>query len=173
MSSMQRMIQVLRGQTALAQKVFFAIPLTDAWTIHQIRNEVRRQGVAISDNHKLHACLESLRDAGLLKSGPGFQLFRREHAITPADLERTKERVEGPGEQPVAEVVDKPEAPETVFEQLAKIGGRARLIADQLNTLADDIEMAALSVDQRSQQLSAGEQKVKKIQELMRELAGA
>lgn len=149
-----RFEQAIRGQTAAALKVYDATPITEAWGVRQIASELHRLGSSM-DFKVISGCLGSLVDSGLIaRDSKGA--YRR----VPV-----RERIPAPDPQPQPEPmttkeVTKPkdEAPST------KLGA----LAARLRSLADELDDAALAIDEQIEGMQADSRRLKQLQELLK-----
>lgn len=136
---MTRLISKLRGQTTLAQKVFDCVPIESTWTLHEINNEMMRQGRHIERN-VLEACVSQLVDARLVKQhGSKPYTYNREPVITGKPKKETPVKKEL---EPVRQPID----PLSRIENLAH---RLREIASEFDTVA--LEIAEMRDKEKSQ----------------------
>lgn len=155
MLSPQRQHALLDGCTALARKVYAGVPISEPWNLHEIKVELLRQNVTISQ-HVIAGCLRALVDSGLVRELEAQTFIR-----TP--VKNMKE----PSMKPklVTPETQETSSPEpTIFEALAAI-------AVQLRTLADDIDSVALKVNAASEAENAELQKLRQLQSILKSIA--
>lgn len=184
--TMSRQRALLNGQTAIARKVFSAIPITESWTARQIYSELCRLGHSV--DFKVQAgCLAALICAGLVIE-PTAGNYRR--AAVKQFVELTKPEAK-PGKTVIAaevtaatrnkdiEMEAKPAAalkpaliknPAPHIDKLAMISNQARGIADQLKDLASNIETAAIEIDEQIKTGNEETAKLKQLQQLLKSL---
>lgn len=175
----ERAKQLLQGQSGLAQKVFGAIPIMEAWSLAQIKAELERTGKVGSITHpQLLGCLRDLSDAGLVGE-PQREWFRSRVKL-PAETPAPKEI-----EKPMPPVAEKPmpvpAAPQpNVLDRLAGLANELGDIADHLrhrlarvNKIAQELEDVALAITQERENSEAGMAKLKQLQSILRDLSPA
>lgn len=184
--TMSRQRALLNGQTAIARKVFSAIPITESWNARQIYAELCRVGHSV--DFKVQAgCLAALICSGLIIE-PTTGNYRRaavkqfvEHIKPEAEQTRTivaAEVIAATSNKDI-EMATQPapalkpalvKTATTPIDKLATISNQARSIADQLKDLASNIETAAIEIDE---QIKAGNEetaKLKQLQQLLKSL---
>lgn len=154
---------VLAGQTAIAQKVFAAIPANSnsAYNAFEIARSLKALTGSCPDINVLRGCLATLKGCGLIKEVvPGS--FRR------VEL-KDKEKVEMPKSAVVmaipAKVVET-----SPLELLSGIATRLRGAAAGLGALADELDSAAIAIEDRAAAGAHELAKVKQIATLLKEL---
>ena len=55
---------MVRSLTAIAQKVYTAVPASEAWSVSFIHSEMGRLGSSTRDVAIVYGCLNSLKEAG-------------------------------------------------------------------------------------------------------------
>lgn len=140
-------------QSGVAKKVYDAVPLNEIWSIKQIALELQRQGVA-RDISIVQGCLKSLKDTGLIKeANPGcFQRVKPRAESEPAKKDPIMATTPAPPSQP-ADPVDK----------LAAIGTKLRGLSQMFIELAEDIDEAALALDEKA---SGNDEELAKLRQL-------
>jgi hypothetical protein len=68
--------QTLKQQTAIAQKVFAAIPKSEAWTARKIYAELRRLDAKVRDVRLVEGCINTLIESGLVNEHPRGHFIR-------------------------------------------------------------------------------------------------
>lgn len=153
--SQSRFLQVHRGLTESARKVYDCIPAQEGWGFAQINAELKRRNIGLQYN-VMQGCVKALIDSGLAKEQrPGE--FIREPVRPAASIKTTQE---GNGETDVAPIIVMPHEPEkpstglTATDKLGALAARLRtLSADALQLhhrlvgIADDIDTIAIEVE--------------------------
>lgn len=158
-----RTAAVLAGQTAIAQKVFAAIPpsRSNAYTAFEISRCLAAVGGSSPNIHVLRGCLATLKACGLIKEVvPGS--FRR------AEL-KDKEKVEMPKSAVVMAIPAKA-VEASPLELLSGIASKLRAAAGGLGALADELDAAAIAIEDRAAAGAHELAKVKQIATLLKEL---
>lgn len=140
-------IQQLNGQMA---KVYNALPAQDTWTVKQITAELARTGQQIENRALMH-CLGMLRDRGLATESPKLN-FKRAHTPKP---ESPAPELAQPTEPTQPESINAmPETPRKgPMELLADLASKARQFADELDSAALEIEQEFQNSEAKSEQL--------------------
>lgn len=130
--------QKLAGQTTLANKVFQCVPISEPWGISQISGEFGRTLGRVAEHTTLRGCLTSLAEAGLIKSSQKNTLFQRVPVKAEKPTIIKKEEV-------MTTPANKPQAStESVLDLFGDI-------AKKIRSIADDIDAAALKIEEASQ----------------------
>lgn len=160
-----RFQSIRQGLSAVAQKVYDATPIAEEWTTNQIHAELARQGANL--NHAItQGCLRSLVGSGLV-SEPQRGLFRRVKVRQPAPGGGSKEKEDSE----VAKTATAPAATETnPIDKLSALAARCRRMMDLQKELAEDIEMAALEIQDHIAKNDEDMQKLKQLQQLLKSL---
>ena len=145
-----------RELTPVARKVFECVPVQEAWTAFRISAELKRQGTP-KDRRLIDWCLSSLIRDGLIKHD------------TPADTyQRVEPRVVALNLVPKEpEVNAKKPSP---MERMAALAERTRRLSLDLKVLADDIDAAAVLIDEEINEAGNDTKKLRQLQTLLKEL---
>lgn len=136
-----RLQRIEANQTSIAKKVLAAVPICESWPATHILSEMGRSGIR-TDLRTVTGCLDSLRDDGLIKeTARGF--FKR-------------------APQKEAPVVKEQKAKPDLLSRLSNITKLQRNLADELDTLALEIDEA----------LAGSSEELNKLRQL-KELLGA
>lgn len=158
----QRFQSIYEGLSTVCKKVYEAVPIQDAWTAQQIKNELeRRQSGVTRDAHVFAGCLNSLVHSGVVTEMPKGKFKRVK--VTIKDLTQpAQEEKEAP---PVtkAEVKATPSALSTI--------DRLSVLALQLKSLAGEIETAALEIEEQNAVNAEGRKKLEQLQALLKGIA--
>ncbi len=160
-----RSAALLSGQTTLAQKVYAVLPIgpAGAFSPLEIAKALRERTGSSLDIHTMRGCLARLKDAGLVKEiVPGS--FRRVEVKEKVKMNVPK--IATAAAPQVALVVTQPEP----MELLAGIASKVRTALVGLGALADEIEQAALVIEERASANVKELAKVKQIATLLKEL---
>lgn len=184
----QRMEQLLQGQTNITRKVYEFVPIQEAWTSPQILNAMRQQQ-RILDTRSLDYCLEALAHSGLIRRNAKDQTFQRQ-PVTPARAKKSApvpvptaagapvHYQEATKELPVTATpapapAPAPEPADDAIEVLSIFGRRLRALSESVQTLADDLDAAALQLEEvHQQQLASGQEELTKLRALREMLRG-
>ena len=155
--SANKYLVMLRSLSAIAQKVYAAVPASEAWSVSFIHSEMGRLGSTTRDVSIVYGCLNSLKEAGLVtESQRGC--FQRVAA------KPEKETVIQPTMQPKPPMTPiKTPAARSPMLVLSELSARFRV-------LADDMETAALEIDEMFTAKSAGAEKLAQLQQLLKSI---
>lgn len=162
--------RILEGQSALAQKVFAAVPIQEPWTTTNIYSALRRSGTA-ADARAMRRCLAELKDGGLIRE-PETGLFQR---VSPKnDVAREKDK-DMP--KPALKAVTGTKASEAgALDALASLASEVTLIAaefgQRMKALANRIEEVALTVESEREGNAEQIVKIKQLQQTLKSLLG-
>jgi len=157
----------LEGQATIAKKVFEAVPIRAAWSIHQMMSHLTKITKSHIDHRVMQGCLNALKDCGLVRE-PQRGFFQRVEVRE----EAVKTEVNGEIDVPKLKTESKPAAPASPIDVLDGIAGRLRRLRDDADTLASDIETAALVITEQEVETQAAVTKARQLQQLLQELGG-
>lgn len=161
MQSIARHEERIRNMSAIAQKVYNAVPASEPWSMTRIHAEMQRLGGSSRDSRIVQGCLNSLKDAGLVEE-PARLVFIRSAVRPDKPLQETA--------KPTTEKVEKTmslspaKQPRTPMAILTDLAARCK-------ALADDIETAALEIDEHVTAKGADADKLKQLQALLKGLS--
>ncbi|MFT2186333.1 hypothetical protein [Pseudomonas putida] len=163
--------RLLEGQSALAQKVFAAVPIQEPWTTTNIYSALRRSGTA-ADTRSMRRCLTELKDGGLIRE-PETGLFQR---ISPKNNDVAREK-DTDMPKPALKAVTGTKATEAgALDALASLASEVTLIAaefgQRMKALANRIEEVALTVESEREGNAEQIVKIKQLQQTLKSLLG-
>lgn len=164
-----RFQQRIQGQSSIAKKVFQFVPIKEAWDITQIISEMRRATRTNPDPHIVRGCINTLKESGLIDEISKNQFIRIE-VKERIEVPPIKE-IEIPAQQP-KEVMTKPQAEPTKkspIELLSGLSTRLSAISQSIKSIADDIDAAAVEIEDG---IAANEANVAKLRQLQVLLKG-
>jgi len=138
-----RFVQVVSGLSSIALKVYHAVPITEAWTAAQINSELRRQGVTKSTDI-VEGCLANLVDNDLVLEKP-MGTFRRIEVREPEKKQMAT--------TPALTVIATSAAPVDPLQVLAALSNRVRQLADEIDTIALQVDGMFAAVAKDSEKL--------------------
>lgn len=147
----------MRNLTAIASKVYAAVPAAEPWSMTRIHAEMQRLGGTWRDQRIVHGCLNSLKDAGLIEE-PERSVFVRV-AVRP-----DKPKPPEPTTTQEEKKMPTPKQPRNPMAILSELATRCK-------ALADEIETAALEIDEYVAAKDADSGKLKQLQALLKGLA--
>ncbi|WP_454737617.1 hypothetical protein [Cupriavidus necator] len=142
---------LLRGQTAIARKVFELVPIQDAWESKQIHVALQRTTRCSMDYRVLQGCLRALRESGLVFE-PKNGLYQR------TTLRKAMPTTHMNGTEPTRQ------PPTSAIELLTELSERAR-------QLAQDIDAAAAVIAEEAAQKEESLRKLVQLQSILKSLA--
>lgn len=153
----------MKNLSAIAAKVYAAVPASEPWSMSYINSELQRTGGITRDTRLLHGCLNSLKLAGLI-SEPERGVFIR--VPVRADKPKTQsERIQQPttteDKKMPAPAAKTPRHPLAILNELAA----------KCKTLQDEIELAALEIDEYVAAKDGDAEKLKQLQTLLKSLS--
>jgi len=158
-----RYASLCRELTHTARKVLDAVPINEAWPTHRITAELMRLGTP-KDRNILEGCLNSLMKDGLVIERPPGHWMRvplePEFAPAPAakdDIVPLK-------------TAGKAAEPLTPLKRISMLAVRARDLSKSLADFANDIDEAALIIDQEVADMGERTQKLDQLQQLLKGL---
>lgn len=151
--------QKLAGQTAIAQKVFQAVPIAEAWTVAQISQALHRTTGARLDRHTLQGCLRALADSDLIRCTEHGSLHQRV-AVSAAQSTPPKTK-ESTVTQPAT---PQQAAPASAIDVLGSL-------AQKMRALADEVDAAALALEEEQSRTTGEAAKLKQLKALLKEIA--
>ena len=153
----------LKNLSAIAAKVYAAVPASEPWSMSYINSELQRTGGITRDTRLLHGCLNSLKLAGLI-SEPERGVFIRVpvRADKPKAQPEPTHQIQTTEDQKMpAPAVKTPRNPLTILNELAA----------KCKTLQDEIELAALEIDEYVTAKDGDAAKLKQLQTLLKSLS--
>lgn len=178
----QKFNLILTQQTSICRKIFEFVPIGEAWTASQISTAIsRRQTTSTRPDMKtLEGCLNGMKDAGLIKEpqrGLWQQVVPRESVkIADASVKTaalTPQAEPGPLSAPHEEAalaVPAEAIPQaTPAQTFGELAVQLRLRGQALIRMADDIETAALTFEQRLDDMEAKLAKFNQLRALLTE----
>lgn len=177
--SQSRFDAIFSGQSAIARKVYGAVPMADSWNITKVVAELVRQGFA-HDQRTVAGCLDGLQRAGLINEVNRGE-FRRE-SIKGVSADRAVIRTAlvdarlsaglplPSGSCTASSQMDK-EAISSPMDILGDLATRAAGIAQAVKDLCTDIGNAAIDIQQRVEDAEADTSKFKQLQTLLKSMS--
>lgn len=153
----------LKNLSAIAAKVYAAVPASEPWSMSYINSELQRTGGITRDTRLLHGCLNSLKLAGLI-SEPERGVFIRVpvRAGKPKAQPEPTHQIQTTEDQKMpAPAAKTPRNPLTILNELAA----------KCKTLQDEIELAALEIDEYVTAKDGDAAKLKQLQTLLKSLS--
>lgn len=148
----------VRDLSVTARKVFDCVPVQEAWTSFRIGAELKRLGTP-KDRRLVDGCLASLVRDGLVEHNAAADAFRRvEPRVSSPTLNLVPKESEVSSEKP------------SPMERMAALADRARKLSADMKTLAEDIDAAAVLIDEEIADVGKDTSKLRQLQSLLKEL---
>lgn len=153
--------QKLAGQTTVAQKIFQFVPVGEEWTAAQVSQALSRTTGSRVDPKVLAGCLMTMADAGLVRTTNRGTFQRIAVSVQPAPIPcKPKEK----DEKTMATTAKTEKAGTSAIDLLAGI-------AQKLRDCVQELETAALAIEEDKAQVSLQAEKLKQFQALLKEFA--
>lgn len=162
--STKSLLSELQGMSAVATKVYHAVPINEQWSSEQIHSELIRQGHSHSKKIT-QGCLSSLKDAGLIREPS-------QGAFTKDPLQAKERNAPKHEKQKGVEVATATVAPPTQcpIDRLTALATHVRDIQKMVAKVADDIEAVAFEIIERDQDTDAEMSKLKQLKQLLKDI---
>lgn len=142
--------RLLQGQSALAKKVFAAVPVEEPWKFDKIHRVLHEMGKTSAHITAVHACLGQLKDAGIIRE-PERYYYQRPAIAVGVKVDR-KKKPEPPAKPPAkpidpVEPLPIPFKGQDVFppaEPVAKVTQITPTLAISQTPLQENLGMAKL-----------------------------
>lgn len=149
--------QKLAGQTTIAQKIFQYVPIAEEWGAPQIGQAMTRACGSQTDPRTLLGCLNKLAESALIRatSRGTFQRIPVSQPAAPQPQKQEKEiKVMAAPAQPATK------AATSAIDLLAGL-------AQKLRSVANDIDAAALAIEEGQTQNAVEAEKLKQLKALL------
>ena len=164
MTTATRITALTRGLNPSHRKVYDAVPITEAWSQSEIFAEVTRATGTAPAHESMKLILENLVERGLAKRDAQGRYQRI--VPGPAVPTKTAEQLE-PAEEAASVEPIAPAAPVTPMDLLAGLAQSVRDLAASMTRLADDIDGAALTVEEHLEKARSETVKLRQLRELL------
>lgn len=154
----------MRGVTQTARKVLESVPVMESWTLHKVVSDLHRRGVAI-DYRVVQGCVAALKDAGLVKEVAGGEWQKVIPRQQPIKAEPLPQIIPDLKPEPVP--MSKPQTHQDTKKHEAP-ATRLGSLAAKLRALADELDDAALTIDEQIEGMQADSRRLKQLQELLK-----
>lgn len=154
----------LRHLSSIARKVYEAVPKSEPWSLSYINSELQRTGGTGRDTRILLGCLNGLKIAGLVEEptrGTFIRVGVRAEKPKSAPIESQPQQ-----EIKTMQAIATTSAVKAIRAPIAILSD----LAARLRQVADDVETAALEIDEHLAQKSAGAEKLAQLQQLLKSL---
>ncbi len=175
-----RFNSLYKGLNDQTKRVYQAVPIKERWSVSQIIAEILRVNPSKNDHRSVLFCLNSLREAGLVKESAGGEWCRvpvRTKVYEPAaeSIEEVETKAEEETTMPTndtkpSETSEKNTA--TALERIGELSSQVITIIQSLHKLAADIDAAAIEVEEQIEKINKDSVRLKKLQEIFKDLQG-
>ena len=152
---------IFNGLSAIAKKVYEAVPMQSPWDASQIHNELHRTGSTSCDFRIMRGCLDTLVKGGLVKEPTSGTFVRI--AVDKSNEPQTKKP-----EQRIEPTMST--TSETPIEKIGKLASQANALLAMAKKLTADIETVAIEVEEMFSSRDAETAKLKQLQALLKSL---
>lgn len=168
MTAASRLVSIERGLNGIARKVLEAVPIAEAWTQQQVMAEMKRLHGTAQAFDVVQGSLSHLAEVGLVKHTAGlYQRVAVKRTLTTVQS-MAREAFDGADEGGVdIDAAHKNSPPLSPIDKLANLGATAREMSRALARLADEIDAAAIEVDEQVKEAGAGSEKLRQLRELL------
>ncbi|MCY1298549.1 hypothetical protein D9M68_696970 [compost metagenome] len=161
----------LQGCTAIARKVYDAVPIQDAWQPIQIKNALATSTRSSTDLHVVRGCLRVLVESGLVREHPHGHYRRIEvretKPYTHMEIVMPESNVTKTAQQPT-------QSEQSPIEILGELAGQITTLANEfaarMKKLAAAAEEAALAIEQERETNDENLGKLRQLQALLKSL---
>ncbi len=161
----------MAGMTAVAQKVYQAVPMQEAWTPMQILGELKRLNLSI-DFRVVGGCLDTLLQTKLIQEpikGLFVRTLVREGERCDDPIIESEEEIEMQINQQGIKLKEAPK-PFDFMQEMHALSARAMALSNEAKKLSADIEAVAIQADDQLNAHSAEMQKFLAFKALMKDL---
>lgn len=167
---------IVEGLSAIAAKVYEAVPISEPWTVHQVLFEMARLNNQPYQIRVVAGCLSNLVESGLVKEPSRGSFVREPVKERPTIEAMTKKGVlrEFAGIAPKEQVMptNQPASGAAqLIDRLAQIGSSLRALADHAKSIADEIDSAALAAEEDRSKLLGESDKLRQLQTLLKSIS--
>ncbi|MEL7937613.1 hypothetical protein [Pseudomonas delhiensis] len=163
-----RQQSLLRAQTALARKVYDVVPIQSPWTPLQIKGALAAGGHSSAELSVIRACLNDLKEAGLIREADR-QMYLRTEVRIPLQKDQSMPQVVT-SIKPAAKA-----SSASPIELLGDLASQLKMLGEEFSAkvqaLAARVEEAALTIEQGLEANAANLEKVRQLQTLLKSLA--
>ena len=158
--------QKLAGHTAIAQKIFQAVPVAEAWTVGQVAAALHRATGSRIDQHTMLGCLRAMADAGLVRTTGRGMLFQRAPVSTPA-ADAATDKTKDVTVTQTANLAAAPTPVPTPASAIDVIGAATK----KIRAIADELDAWALACEEEKSRVAGEVDKLKQLKALLKEIA--
>lgn len=155
--------KALRGQTAIATKIYQAVPKCESWTSAQIASELKRHGFS-HDKKLIEGCLNSLVDSRLVaETSKG--MFQAKTAADPAPVKHLQTvKDKNPPKQP-------PKNNNDPIDTLAALSARCAELSQAAADISSEIDAACIELLDQAKATSRKLHSMDQLQKLLKSIS--
>lgn len=148
------------GLSAVAKRVYEAVPISESWSAQQIKAELDRRGAGVSKDARVFGgCLCDLVARGLVSEAPHGMFRRVKVSLREAQPPQQKEQV--------VQSVQKSQPPaKSALDRLSAL-------ATQLKAIAGELETVALEMEDERAVDAEGRKRLEQLQQLLKGVINA
>ncbi|KSW22806.1 MULTISPECIES: hypothetical protein [unclassified Pseudomonas] len=162
---------LLKAQTGVARKVYDVVPIQSPWSPLQIKGALTASGHSSAELSVIRACLNDLKDAGLVREVDRQMFLRTEVRTPPQQKDQPMPRIVT-SIKPAAKAGNTSASP---IELLGDLASQLKTLGEEFSAkvqaLAARVEEAALTIEQGLEANAANLEKVRQLQTLLKSLA--
>lgn len=164
---------LLKAQTGVARKVYDVVPIQSPWSPLQIKGALTAGGHSSAELSVIRACLNDLKDAGLVREVDRQMYLRTEVRTPPQQKDQPMPQIVT-SIKPAAKASSTSPSPSPI-ELLGDLASQLKALGEEFSAkvqaLAARVEEAALTIEQGLEANAANLEKVRQIQTLLKSLA--
>lgn len=162
-----KMQEAEKALNGIAKKVYDTIPIQASWRLHEIMKELSRSG-STPDIKVVQGCLSMIKEKGLIKETQTgyFQRLPIRSVEKPSGSVRElfKDILE---EKDMKPLVKKPQEP---LDKIAAIGRQLREFSVSAKQIADEIDTVAIEVEERIQKTQKENESLLQLKQLLKSI---
>lgn len=165
-----KMHRIEQGLNGIAKKVLDAVPISEAWTVSRIVQELARTTGSTPEFRIVHGCIGRLLEQGLVREQPA-NCFSRVKVRQPLAVVVNDQKTEGdvmtaakPATEQKALKVAEP------LDRLAGLSVSMRDLSNRVAAMAKEIDEVALDVESRIESIKADTEKLRQLQSLLKSI---
>ena len=174
-----RFNSLYKGLNDQSKRVYQAVPIQAKWSVSQIIAEIVRVSPSKNDHRSVLFCLNALKNAGLIKessTGMWSRVTVRAKVCEPAEsieeVETKAEEITMPTSDTKKTDAVTEKTTETALDRIGELSSQVITIIQSLHKLAADIDAAAIEVEEQIEKINKDSIRLKKLQEIFKDLQG-
>lgn len=171
MLSRTKVDRLLAGQTALARRVYSAVPVGQQWRVNQISDATPNSS---ADLRVIRGCLQDLVDVGLVRESPPG-VFQRIETRPPKQPTTPTKETSTVSQLPTRAVAPNKATEASPLDLLGELSGEIVTLAGEFQSrfqrLAGKVDEAALAIEAERERSAESVAKLKQLQQLLKSLS--